>query len=534
MIMQEKAGLWIEPDSNETRYSTGHYAWQLIEHPNYLEIQDPVLGSFPIGERPEAGLMRDLIMSPLGLRAADIAQLSKKMQHGTIPNIYDFYRLGHVVSNTELVQRLCEKHPSKTTETQRLSWQLAVFLDDLAHGIGSHVTDMIIQGGFGGSENAHQARALEAWEYGRVTEVLKNHGKKVDNRGAIKGISTPPWVEADAPDICAERFQYTVEEMRGWLESADMEKDAREIIDVLVDLDNLVVTEDARLAFKDEHSALLFSKAYLLLSTEHWNEPVHRVIEHLLIEAFKHSVYSRRLPDMSDYDSGETADVASYTYGVDSDLLSAVSTSRHDRDDFMFAISQLLSQLGKEERWRFVEYKREQFIRFLRDPRARDYPSPLLNGHMVDFGPPSSAVEIDVIPGKVSSRRRPAIKANAAELIHTDSGGVQYGLQPMKNRYVDPLVMTDQGSKSLSKINETFKGLLRQHAIIHASKIAVRLAVSGGYEQLIKEVVQSNNVESKIPRRKLSHDQIRWQIEAAAERAKQSAQKAGRLVLNAA
>lgn len=532
--MQEKTGLWIPPDDDETLYSSGHHATRLVQHVNYMEVQDPSLGAYAIGDRPEAGVIQDLVMSRLGMRAGDIAQLSKRKQHGTIPNVYDFYRHGHVISNAEIVFRKSQEHPSRVSDTQRLSWELAVFLDDLAHGIGAHLSDMIIEGGFGGRENAHQARALEAWEYGGIAEVLKNHKVKVDVTGAIKGIATPPWVETNAPDICVERFQYTAEEMRLWLESADVSEDAKHIIATLSDLDNLTITDDARLAFKDEHVALLFSKAYLLLSTEHWNEPVHRVIEHLLIEAFKHSVYSRRLPDMDLYDNGDTADVVSYTYGVDDDLRLALDTSRHDRDDFMFAISQLLSQLGKEERWRYVEYKRDQFVRFLKDSRAQDYPSPLLNGHMVDFGPPSSAVEIDVTAGKAPSSRRPAIKANAAKLIHTDSGGVQYGLQPMKNRYVDPLVMTERGPRPLSKVNNVYRELLRQHSVIHASKIAVRLAVSSGYEELIREVVQLNTNEAKVPRRRLERDPLRWQIDAAAERAKTTAQAAGRLVLGAA
>src|SRR5688500_1968908 len=128
--MSETTGLWVPPDSNETRYSTGHHAWRLIEHPNYLEVQDPALGGIAISDRPEAAQLRELTMTPLGLRAAAIAQLSKEMQHGTIPNLYDFYRLGHVISNTEIVFRLSQRLGSKVSDEQRLSWELAVFLDD--------------------------------------------------------------------------------------------------------------------------------------------------------------------------------------------------------------------------------------------------------------------------------------------------------------------------------------------------------------------------------------------------------------------
>ncbi len=532
--MHEKTGQWVPPDSNETQYSVGHHGWRLIEHDAFMEVQDPGLGTFAIGDRPEAALLHDIVMSPLGLRGLSVTQLSKLKPHAPIPNIYDFYRTGHVLGNYEIVNRLAKDHPSKVTDRKRLSWGLSVMLDDLSHGIASHLSDMIIEGGYGGKENAHQERAQEAWKYGGIDKVLKSHKVRIDKTGGIQGYDLPSWVESNAPNLCSERFQYTAEEMRLWMESADEDVEAAAIIDSLYDLDQLTITPNAELAFKDEEAALLFAKSYLLLSTEDWNEPVNRVIEHLIIEAFKYSVYSRRLPEMNNYDNGETAAVGSYTYAIDQDLDYALRTSRDKRDDFMFAISQLLSQIGKEERWRFVEYKRDQFKRFLLDPQAEDYPSAWLNGHMMEYGPASSAVEVEVKPPTSSKlRRKPSVRANAAKLIHTDSGGVEYGLQPMKNRYVDPLVMTEKGPKPLSRINKTYSGLLDQHARIHASTLTVRLAVSSAYEDLIHDVVQRNNEEAKIERPPLDRDQLRWQIDAAAERSKQAAIEAGRLVLNA-
>lgn len=532
--MQEKTGQWVPPDSNETQYSAGHHGWRLIEHEAFLEIQDPGLGTYAIGDRPEAALIRDIVMSPLGMRGLSVTQLSKLKQHAPIPNIYDFFRTGHVLGNVEGVHRLSRLHPAKASDEERLSWKLSVMLDDLSHGIASHLTDMIIEGGYGGTESAHQNRAKEAWRYGGITEILKRHGIKINKQGSIRGYDQPPWIETDAPGLCYERVQYAAEEMRLWLESDRDDPDAKRITESLYNLDNLTITDDAELAFKDEEAALLFGKAYLLLSTEDWNEPVNRVIEHLIIEAFKYSVSMRRLPGMDQYDNGHTAPVESYTYAIDQDLDYAMRVSRDVRDDFMFAISQLLSQIAKEERWRFVEYKRDQFIRFLLDSRVEDYPSAWLNGHVMEYGPASSVVEVEVTPPtKEEMEAGRTVRANAAQLIHTDSGGVQYGIQPMKNRYVDPLVMTDKGPKKLSKINKVYKLLLDQHARIHASKLTVRLAVSNEYERLIHEVVQRNAKEAQVERASLKRDQLRWQIDAAAERSREAAVKAGRLVLNA-
>lgn len=527
----EKTGQWVEPDPSQAQYSTGHSGWRLIEHDTYLQVQDPVLGDFAIGNRPEDEVIREIVMSPLGLRAFSIPQLSKLREHAPIPNIYDFFRAGHALNNVEGVNRLACQHPGRVTPRQMLLWKTEVAKDDLAHGLGSHLTDMIIEGGYGGPEDAHEKRSGEAERYGGVRGILQAAGIRLDAYGKIRGLQLPPWIEVDAPDLCYERYGYTVEETRLAFSPSDDDPAAQRLIETIADMDNLVITEDAQLAFRDEEVALMFSKAYLLLSTEDWNEPVNRVIEHLLIEGFKHAVYSRRLPNMKDYDNGHTADVASYTYGIDQDLLQALSTSRNDRDDFMFALSQLLSQIAKEERWRFVEYKRGQFLRFLLDERAEAYPSAILNGHVMDYGPPSSVVEIKVEKGEAPRQRRPRVRANAAQLIHVDSGGVQYSLQPMKNRYVDPLVMTATGPKPLSRINETYRSLLRQHAIIHASKVAVRLAVTGEYENLVHEVVENNAEQARASRPKLKGDQLRWQIDAAAARSVADAQAAGRLVL---
>ncbi|HVV67130.1 MAG TPA: hypothetical protein VHB72_03605 [Candidatus Saccharimonadales bacterium] len=532
--MQEKTGKWIPPDSNETQYSAGHHGWQLVEHAAFLEVRDPGLGTYAISDRPEAQLVRDIVMSPLGLRGMSVTQLSKLKQHAPIPNIYDFYRTGHILSNYEGVHRLAPKHPGKPSEEEVLSWKLSVMLDDLAHGIASHLTDMIIEGGFGGKEQAHQERAQEAWRYGGIYEVLQKHGINVNASGGIEGYERPPWIESDIPELCYERVQYTAEEMRLWMESEDEDPDAERIINALYDLDNLTITEDGELAFKDEEMALLFSKAFLLLSTEDWNEPVNRVIEHLIIEGFKYSTYNRRLPQMHRYDNGHTARLESYTYAIDQDFDYALRISRDKQDNFMFAISQLLSQIAKEERWRFVEYKRDQFKRFLLDPRAEDYPSAWLNGHVMEYGPASSIVEIDVKPP--TKKELQAVKtgrANAAKLIHTTKRGVRYDIQPMKRRYVDPLIMTANGAKRLSEVNSIYSGLLDQHARIHASTLKVRLAVSDEYERLIHQVTQRNRDEAKVDRPYLKRDQLRWQIDAAAERSRDAALQAGRLVLDA-
>lgn len=470
-------------------------------------------------------------MSALGLRSFGIPQLSKLKEHAPIPNIYDFSRAGHALNNVEMINRLASQHPGGVTPEQMLLWKVEMTKNDLAQGPGSHLTDMIIEGGFGGRENAHQKRSPEAERYGGVRLSLQDARIRLTPTGKIWGLKLPPWAEIDAPGLCGERYGYTVEETRLMFSPLEDDPEAQRLFDMISDLDNLVITEEGELAFTDEEVALIFSKAYLLLSTEDWNEPVNRVIEWLLIEGFKYAVSSRRLPDMKSYDNGRTADVASYTYNIDRDLLQALSTSRDDRDDFMFAISQLLSQIGKEERWRFVEYKREQFLRFLLDERAEAYPSVILNGHVMDYGPASSIVEIDVKKSNAPVQKRPRVRANAVKLIHTDKEGMKYGIQPMKNRYVDPLVMTGRGPKHLSEINETYSSLLEQHAIIHASEITVRLVVSGGYERLIQEVVDRNASEEKKSRPKLKGDQLRWQIDAAAERAKKSAVEAGRLVL---
>ena len=207
-------------------------------------------------------------------------------------------------------------------------------------------------------------------------------------------------------------------------------------------------------------------------------------------------------------------------------------TGPGNRDDFMYAARSLLSAIGKQERERYLEYKQRQYALFLLDEEASEYPSEILNGHLVDYGPPSSHVEIEV--NNERTRRHSVTSQPVAQLIDNETEGIKYALPPLKNRFVDPLVvLSDDSAKPLSELDINFKKLLEQQQRIQASSLSVRLVLGNVFEQELREGITQNETgfAEKSKEESLSADQLRRQIEGAGRRAEQAAVRAGYLVL---
>lgn len=527
MPKMSEHGHHIQADTSEQVYHTDHHAWRMTDHGAYLSVESPLLGEYPIYGRPEDALFTDLIRSPLGWRSFAITQLSKDVSHTTIPNTASFIRAGHVTDSREITHRLARDMDA--TDEQKLGWQIYAQVTDYSHGPFSHATDIVFEG-HGGGERFHEVRMPDAFQHGGINRVLEQHNVVVDTNGVMPGIELPPWVECESPDINVDRFQYGPQELDLWFAGEDVDPRVQEAVKNASSLDNITILDDGRMAFRDIESARVFSKGYLLLGTEHWNDPVNRVQLHLLIETIKRSIIKRRLPFMDDVDLGVTRNPESYSYAIDADVIEATRTRRGHRDDFMYAVRSLLSAIGKQERERFIEYKREQYAQFLLDDQAIEYPSEILNDHLVDFGPPSTHVEISVI--KVGDEVKG--RQTAAQLVQDDVEGIKYHLPPLKNRYVDPPVLLRNGtSKRLSELDPNFARIKDEHQAIQAASLSVRLVLAKDFEEGIRNGITANAIEFEEKRkdRSLSPDQLRHEIEGASQRARDVAVKAGHLVL---
>ncbi len=503
----------------------------ILEHPNYLEVRDPLLGDFPlrIGEKSINSLVADVVKTPLGQRALDITQLSKAEPHVTVPGTDRFHRLGHVVALAEMTQRIARGQDISRDET--LAYVLHAVPSDLAHGPFSHVTDIAVQGP-GSTETYHESRVAEAFRLGGVHEVFEKHGINVNDRGEIEGFDIPPWVESSAPDVCVDRLQYTLHEMLLWFDGSgsDEADEIRQQLGDIASLRDVAIDDQGRMIFKDIDQARLLAKGYLLLSTEHWNDPVNRVQLYLLIEGLKYSILNRRLPGMDDLDGGKTRQPLDYLYAVDSDVLAAMECQPGKTDAYLYAIEGQLADIGREEQRRFVQFRRPIYERFLTDPRAEEYPSSILHPGLADFGPNSSRFEIELLGEELTVPEgvHPQVPQLAGE-----NGDLHYMLYPLKNRWIDPLIQVGDSQKRLSELDSKYAAVLRQHQLIQHSSLRVHIPTTTAYKELLwcqAGQISGQFFEAQKTWEPLNKDPKRRSIETAATRALDQAIKRGRYI----
>jgi hypothetical protein len=502
-----------------------------VDHAKYMQVLNPLFDEVVLD--PTAGnakaVLADVIRTPLGQRALDLTQLSKSKEHTTIPGTHNFDRLGHVIIVGEITDQIGRREGCSTDEI--LAYTLSATLSDLSHGPLSHATDIAVEGP-GQEERFHELRSPEGLVLGGVMDVLKKRNIITDEYGTIPGVDIPRWVECSAPDVCVDRLQYTLQEMLLWF-SDSKTPEAESIKNTLTEiasLKDIVINDKGDMVFTDIDQARLFAKGYLLLSTEHWNDPVNRVQLYLLIEALKYGIVQRRLPRMTEFDHGKTKQPFDYLYAVDSDILEAMRSQPGDTDPYLFAISNQLAGVGFEERGTFTNFKRPVFETFLCDDRAQDYPSALVNGDLADFGPTSSQFEIQIYEGKTDLTDSPS--PQVPHLIE-QNGNLHYLLMPLKNRYLDPLVRTEKGDVRLSDVDERYKGLLEQQQRIQQARLSVHIPTTTTYRELLweqAEVTSKDFFKAQKELSPMSLDPKRRSIEAAAERALAAAIERGSYV----
>jgi hypothetical protein len=415
------------------------------------------------------------------------------------------------------------------SDEQRIGIGLHV-MADLAHGPLSHAHDILLKDD--GKEDSHDKRAFDAFEYGGIFDVLRDRGYTDEAINNLMETEIPPWVESKSPDLCMDRWQYGVEESRLWFAGGSEDANIQEVQKMILETGNMhsvQILEDGRFAFKDIELARIYSKSYLLLSTEHWNDPVNRVQLHLLIETMKHAIVARKYEFMDDIDIGISRNPSNYSYAIDSDVDAVLMSDIDERDDFVYATRSLLRPISSQERERFIRYKQRQYAQFLTDEKATDYPSEILDQATVDFGPPSAHVRI-LHNGVEEPQNLNEARNNAAMVSKKNGDTKTFHLAPLKNRYVDPLVITDNGARRLSEIDKNYKKILEQQQRVQATSLDVKFFLSDIFDQHLVNGRERNGKafeELQKSTDNLSRDQLRHQIEDAADRAEDIAMRIG-------
>ncbi len=528
--MTAEHGLYIPPDPNITRFSTGHHVQQTEVHDGFLVVNDPQLGSYIIGNNNANNIYYDLFTTDDNYRSIGVSQLSKRDFFATIPNTGDFTRYWHGMGLFRLVDHF--SHTQKVDSERQLAYTLYGALPDRGHADFAHAIEPPMQH-YLPFEDWHEKLWPHVGEVGGTEEVLTKHGVKHTKSFTIPGVDIPRWVECSAPDINIDRFQYTVTELLLWFDHDQSPPEVRELVRTICSPDNLTITDDGDFAFKDIEVARIFSKGYLLLTTEHWNDPINRVQLHLLVETAKRAVTKRRIAWMDEVDKGVTRRPDQYFFGTEQDIVDAMQTGPRNRDDFMYAVKNLLYPIAMQERERFTNYKLSEYGAFLLDSRAHDYPSELLEPRRVEFGPPSSQVSIGI------EYREDAMTPGARMPKLRSGKGICYDLYPLKNRYVDPKVVHKGKVVRLSEVDGNYKNLLDEQQKVRGASVIVRLALAGDFEQAFKEGIKENQLAfnrlldiSTTP--EMTLDQKRQVIHLGAQQAVRAAVDTGTLVFKKA
>jgi hypothetical protein len=520
-----KYGLYLEPDEHITRFSTGHHVQRVTMNERFIQVEDPWLGDFIISDR----LMYDFHRTPNAFRAMGISQLCKSRESSTIPNLASFSREWGLLAQNFLVDHFAGIQGLNKEHTDAI--HIAVEGDDQAHTAFSHELELAIQK-WGGNEDHHEQAYPYLAKLGGTVAVLDEHKITYDGNIKVPGFEIPEWAHATSrEDLDIDRLQYIAAEALLWFDNSAAEGDVKLKIRDAISLDNFEITPEGKLAFKNIDSALVVSKLLMLLSTEHWNDPINRAHLHLGVHGVQRAILMRRLAWMAEIDRGETRKGTSYFYGIDQDYTDALETGPGRADDFTYLISNVLNHSGMEERRRFVDYRIDEYSRFILDDSAENYPSEYLNPKRVEFGPRSSSVHTEVV--ELSEEEKAVLAQVKIPQLEDDADHLAYTAGPLKNRFIDPLVRYGDDFKRLSEISPAYASLLNEHQHLQNLGVRVTFAFTPDYAREFRDGMRRNDQEfEKLSEKSnMTIDQQRRLIEKAAQRAKILSQEAGTLVL---
>lgn len=226
-----------------------------------MEINDRIYGI----EHTNEPVLIDLINSKFIQRLKGVFQL------GMPPEYYHregFTRYEHSVGVWILLKRLGAKSKQ----------QISGLLHDGSHTAFSHVIDWVL--GDPTKEDYQDQIHLEAIKNSDVPKILSEYGLDYKEISKIENFSL---LEKEAPDLCADRIDYTLRELQ--IEGKPISK-----------LLNDLTVKNNGIVFKNRNSAEFFGKEYMRLQNEHWggNEARARyyILANILKEAMKERIIS--------------------------------------------------------------------------------------------------------------------------------------------------------------------------------------------------------------------------------------------------
>lgn len=241
--------------------------------------RDPVWGQVNVenwsNEPRYRQLFCKLLVHPAIRRLIGVEQLTLPEQYETVPNTARFSRWEHITGSAAFASHLIddwrEIHPEdQIDERAKTIYLLRTMLSDVAHTVGSHLGDWI-EGD--ASEQLHDQELREYLTRTGIGSLLKEYDISLDEVD-ITSVETQDFIECASPALCVDRVDYAIREIhRTNPYFHDPEHQfTKNDFSLYKDSDGTL-----QITMQDETKALLFAKAYELLSQENWSEPLHQL-----------------------------------------------------------------------------------------------------------------------------------------------------------------------------------------------------------------------------------------------------------------
>lgn len=240
-----------------------------------MEVYDIVWGDAVFDHQ----IFSDLARHDALRRLQSVEQLTLPDRYKTIPGTSYFSRWEHAWGSAIFAGQLGKQMGLEKRETVKM--QLRALLSDVCHTAHSHAGDWIVQG-VGNGESLHDERRLDYAEAIGINEILRRYGY---DPAEILDDKKDGIIDAPMPDLDVDRIDYTLRESYRWVQQIP---EYRALLNK-----NSFEVRDGRVVCKNKTAAKLLGVSYVLLVTEHWQEPAHRLQLELFMESMKRTMVAR-------------------------------------------------------------------------------------------------------------------------------------------------------------------------------------------------------------------------------------------------
>lgn len=454
--------------------------------------------------KKEHPVLREIFYSDACRRLQAIEQLTLTPEQSTVPNTASYSRFEGLLGGVLFIRRMADKHGLSEEECTRL--QVQCLLSDFGHTVGSHKGDHMFQG-IGGPEDLHDEQLWDYLEVTGINDILRKHA--LDPKDVIFP-DEHNLAEAPRPDLCVDRIDYVVREAN---RSNDVFRDMH------FSVDDFTLTPDGIAAITSLQRARLFAEADTLVSELNWGEPVHRVIESLLLARSKLYYVEGGAPDVWIFDErGEGPLLLNDIHPRDlmyvTDPLESVGFARLSSKAGL-VLDRLMHSIAQYQRRYIWPLKRGRQIRYMEQFADQErYDQIVESGEFVPME--QIAPTLDGAPPLL---RIMDIKEAAA--TKTDEFVDLVMDTPFKLRQSDPLVQTDDGFARLSELDPSYKRRLAEHHRAVTKKYTARLFVPDETErELVRstlETIDRRWEEHLRTTRRLTQDEFRGLLRSGAD-----------------